>query len=472
MKKPEKPTADFPLFAHASGRWAKKVKGKLCYFGRWDDPQGALQRYLDTQASTGRQVQVSTLQSLAESPQSIKPCPTKPKKPHPDFPLYAHASGRWAKKIRNRLHYFGPWDDPEGALNLYLDQKDDLLAGREPRNGDGLTVRELVNRFLASKESRVKTGELKQRSWEDYDATCGRVIEVFGRNRLVTDLRPTDLERLRGEFAKTHGPTALSNDIGRVRVLFNFAYKEGLIEHPMRFGTFQKPSKAVLRRERQKKGPKMFKARQIRALLKIASPQLRAMILLGINCGLGNNDCVLLPLSALDLKEGWLNYPRPKTGVDRRCRLWPETVKAIQEVIARRKEPHDKAHGDKVFITKYRTPWTPKGEHQRDNPVSKETTKLLNRLGIHRPGLGFYALRHTFETVAGEAGDQAAVNYVMGHVPAANDMSAVYRERMTPRRLFRVVRHVRKWLFNSRSSRSKKTGPASASAGAVESADS
>jgi hypothetical protein len=86
---------------------------------------------------------------------------TKPAKPYPDFPLFAHATGRWCKKIRGRLVYFGPWSDPDGALQRYLDQKDALHSGRRPaENPEALTMFDLCARFLTLKKHAREAGEL------------------------------------------------------------------------------------------------------------------------------------------------------------------------------------------------------------------------------------------------------------------------------------------------------------------------
>jgi hypothetical protein len=45
----------------------------------------------------------------------------KPKGPHSDFPPFPHQTGRWAKKVREKLHYVGPWAYHDGALAKYLD---------------------------------------------------------------------------------------------------------------------------------------------------------------------------------------------------------------------------------------------------------------------------------------------------------------------------------------------------------------
>src|SRR5947207_5540724 len=93
---------------------------------------------------------------------SIAPKPIeKPAKPRPDFPLFAHATGRWAKKIKGRFHYFGPWADPDAALSRYVEERDDLYAGRKPRRKQaGLTVNDLVKKFLTAKKTRVDAGGL------------------------------------------------------------------------------------------------------------------------------------------------------------------------------------------------------------------------------------------------------------------------------------------------------------------------
>lgn len=432
MKKPRRPTPDFPLFPHANGQWARKQNGKLHYYGPWADPRGALARYLGHTSKTTN-LTFGTVNC-------------KPRKPHPDYPLYAHACGKWAKKIRGTVHYFGTWDDPQKALTDYLAVKDDLLAGRTPING-GLTVRDLVNRFLSFKQSLVGTGEIKQRTWKEYHAVCDVIVGVFGKHKLVEELRPEDFSRLRRRLATGVSPTTLFNWIGRARVVFNFAWGDALIERPVCYGqSFRKPTQQTMRKQRAQRGPKLFKSDELRAIIEASGPPLRAMIYLGINCGLGNTDCMLLPMSAV--AEGWLDFPRPKTGVERRAPLWPETLAALEAAFVHRPTPCREAEG-RMFVTKYGNSWEPKST--TDNPITKEFRKVLEALKLHRPKLGFYALRHTFQTIGAMTLDKDAVRYIMGHVNDPRDMSAVYNEACpSDERLLNVTDFVRDWLMNTR----------------------
>lgn len=369
---------------------------------------------------------------------------TKPAKPHKDFPLFPHANGQWCKKVRGRLFYFGPWADPTAALKRWNRDKDCLLAGEEPPTTDGLpSVKDLCNRFLTAKESRLLTGELSQRSYDHYYRTCEILVKEFGKFRLLKNLGPADFQKLRAELAKTRAAVALGGYIQYVRSVFNFAYQNDLIDRPMKFGSdFVKPSRKTLRLEKIERGRGVFASEDIRAMLDAASPQMRAMIFLGINAGLGNSDCGNLSTAALDLDGGWLNYPRPKTGVDRRCPLWSETVAALKEAIESRVKPKDPANRRLVFLTRTGGSWS---KEKADNPIAKETVKLLKRLGKDKPGWGFYRLRHTFRTVADECRDQPAINLIMGH--SANDMPSNYRHGISDDRLRAVTNYVRRWLF-------------------------
>jgi integrase len=431
--KPAKPSPDFPLTPHATGRWCKKIAGKVHYFGRWEDPQGALAEY---QAF----VSGKPVEKAAPPPPDRT---GKPSKPYPDFPLTAHPSGVWCKKIRGKLHYFGPWNDPDGALKKYLTEKDALHAGRKPREAtEGATVHDLVNRFLNQKKALVEAGELSPRTWTDYKDATDQIVSGFGKRRALDDVAPDDFTDLRNKMAKKWGPHRLGKTIQCIRSVFKFGFDAGLLPTPQRFGPgFKRPSKKTLRLYRAKQGTKLFTAEEIRRLLDKAGTPLKAMILLGVNCGFGNTDCGNLPLSALDLERGWIDYPRPKTGIPRRCRLWPETTAAIQEALANRKEPKDPAEAGLAFTTQRGYSWA---KDIADSPVTKEMRKLLNATGIngHR---NFYTLRHTFRTIADEAKDQPAADFVMGH--ESPHMSSVYRERISDERLNAVTDHVRAWLY-------------------------
>jgi integrase len=236
----------------------------------------------------------------------------------------------------------------------------------------------------------------------------------------------------------------VGNTINKARVVFNYAYKNGLIHRPMQYGEgFKRPSRKVLRLARAEKGSCMFEAAELRRVLKAATQPMKAMILLGINCAQGNADVGQLPMKAIDLKDAWLTYPRGKTGIMRRCPLWPETVKAMRAWLKKRPSPQNPEDVDLVFVTAKGGSWF---KQTSDNPVSKETRKLLDDLNI-KGNRNFYALRHTFETIGGESKDQPAVEAIMGH--ARDYMASVYRERISDERLLGVAEYVRAWLFSS-----------------------
>jgi integrase len=273
------------------------------------------------------------------------------------------------------------------------------------------------------------------------------LICVFVKQKLVVEFRPKDFSRLRRRLAIGVSSTTLFNGIGRARVVFNDAWDEALIERSVRYGQgFRKPTQKTLCKTRARRGAKLFKANELRAIIGAAGQPLRAMIYLGINCGLGNTDCMLLPLSAV--ADGWLDFPRPKTGIERRMPLWPETLEALEEALAQRPTPCREAEG-RMFVTKYQNTWDPKST--TDNPISKEFRKVLDALNLYRPKVGFYALRHTFQTIGAMTLDKDAVRYIMGHVNDPQDMSAVYNETCpSDERLKKVTDFVRDWLRSTR----------------------
>lgn len=373
---------------------------------------------------------------------------TSPSAP-PDFPLWKHPTGRWCKKIKGRFHYFGyVAADPTGqaALDRWNREKDYLLSGRTPPppGVEFVTVLDICNLFIESKERLFKTGEIAKRTYDRYYGTCQYLLKAFGKGRSIEDLTVADFESLRAKMAKRWGVVALGVELAIIRAVLKYAYESGAIEKPIRYGrALQRPPARLVRLHRATK-LRMFEREELLGALRSASSAAKAMLLLGVNAALGNTDLAELPTTALDLNGGWLNYPRGKTGVGRRVPLWPETVQALNDAITTRGEAKDATDADLVFLGR---DGTSLAADRRGNLVSGRIRRLLERSGVMRPGLNFYALRHTFATIAGDTGDQVAIDAIMGHAPPQNDMRATYRERINDDRLRKVAEHVRSWLF-------------------------
>ncbi len=365
----------------------------------------------------------------------------KPAKPYEDYPLFAHDNGQWAKKIRGKLHYFGKWSEPDEALDAYLQDRDYLHSGKTPPSRDGHTILEVCDRFLIKRQHDVTAGELAQRTYDDYKRACDTLTDLGGSMTIET-MKPEDWAKLRADLCKDVGTTTAANRIRIARIALR--YLDEIAQVMPRWGkNFSEPSQRTKRKARIEAGERMHTPDQIRAAIEGANEQFGAMILLGINCAFGNNDCASIEWKHIDLDKGWHTFHRPKTYIERKAKLWPETVEALRKVLP--EEGSSPVLG-RVFTTKYGNIW-------RGTAVSHEAHKL---------GIEFYNLRRTFRTISDEIQDTKAIRLVMGHTASASDMDARYTQRISDDRLERVANHVRAWLYPQHQQKPNEAKPRAA----------
>lgn len=356
-----------------------------------------------------------------------------PQKPYDDFPLFAHNNGQWAKKIGGKLHYFGKWNDWRAALKRYH-----LMV-----DGPADTLETTIQRYMESRRLLEQAGEITHRHLTDVKWTLEQLKSVIGPNKAMGHLESSDWERWRAKIGETNAVVSLGNHIRKVRALLRWCVREGIIKSMPQSDALRKPTRAQLRRERARRGTKMFEADEIKKLIEFVPPQMKAMVLLGINCALGPTD--LAGLRTEHIVDGWLEYPRSKTGVERRIPLWTDTQKALAEVT----RPGD----DLVFRTETGRTWLNEFATGVDSPITAKFRQWSKDLGVYKKGRGIYGLRHTVQTLGEESGDHVATAAILGHVSDSDDMASVYRERVSDIRLRKVVDYIRHWLFGKPASR-------------------
>ena len=138
---------------------------------------------------------------------------------------------------------------------------------------------------------------------------------MLGLTTAVIDLTAVDFERLRKEFPR--GASLPNGSQSRRSAPFStmltipdsssipsgLAHVPALVEKLLRKG----------RQEKRDSGEgKMFEPEEIKKLLGRCRAPMKAIILLGVNAGFGNNDAATLKRFEVDLDAGWVVHARPE----------------------------------------------------------------------------------------------------------------------------------------------------------------
>lgn len=358
------------------------------------------------------------------------------------FPLTLHPTGQYCKKVKGRLYYFGT--DKKKALQRYLDQAAYLHRGRglKPHSAkDAITIKTLCNLYLDFQDSRVQAGELTVRHNIDQIKTLRTFVRFLGQHRLVGEISTLDLQNFKRRLQKTYGSAHRINlHIAVMKAMFHWAKRNEVLETIPNVDAVSKVK--VVREEKP-----TFTVEQIRKLLDEAPLQMRAMILLGLNCGFGCTDCSELQWKHVDFRTSRVLYPRGKTGVNRNLPLWQETISALSSI------PRS---NERVFNTPTGKAWVRmirsvdkagNVKFTNNDSVGKEFSKLIKKVGIEKQkGMGFYTLRKTAATLAARSGDPFAVQRLLGH--ADLKMATTYVQDVS-KQTDRVVDNVRKLILES-----------------------
>jgi len=302
-------------------------------------------------------------------------------------PISFHAwTGQYYTTRGGKRIYLG--SDRDEALKRFYR----LALGHHPAAlqevADPITCKDLANRFLSAQEANWRNPGSTGYCYKDWlhhflaDHSGLRAaeftVEMFASWKLLL--------RRRKYSAKS-----INHYLGVVRSMFKFGEDTGLIVRAPRLNRVKMepdgPRHAV---------PKaLYTSAQVQALLGAADPQMKAMLLLSINCGFGPKDVHDLTWSHFEGNH--VTLARSKTGVGQTFMLWPETLAALAAVRSERSarlaqavdRGREFSDAGRVFMTKYWRPWN-------KDAISEQFRKLCIKSGV--PCYGFYRLRHGAST--------------------------------------------------------------------------
>jgi integrase len=377
----------------------------------------------------------------------------RPNKPRADFPMFANNNGQWCKKVNGRPYYFGSWTaDPKGteAVKELANRLPGILAGTDhlrhlAASGGKISVGELMGKYLSQRRLDTKAGTLSRTTYGDYATELEKFTDWVKGSTAVAALRPEHFTGYSAHLIETRKlmSHARKRVQGYVRAMFRWGSKH-VGDCPLPTIAFTTPNTTpeAIQKEKARAGltdhsERVVTGAEIDTLLAKANVHMKAIVLLGINCGLGPADIGRMKWkhvsmgAELDLGRAVLNYPRHKTGRKRMGYLWKLTRAVLEEV---KKLPASVAAIEKgkeeanVFVNRNGKAYYREEDRLEKNAetgktmvvgtrvynlISGKFTKHAEACGLK--GLRIYRLRHSFKTHGKKAKDRDALNLCMGH---------------------------------------------------------
>jgi hypothetical protein len=346
---------------------------------------------------------------------------TKVPKPYPDFPLFAHADGRWKKKIGGLHVTFGPvaWPDPvayeqswKAAREAWEKHKDAKRTGDALAADPGaLPIGTIVDAYLTRRHTDTEAGELKPRTFAAMRTVLSEYRLALGDTTTLRSLEedPRPIHAFIATLDVRYGFHAFNRLNRYLRSMWIWGAKPeiGLLERPFKWASLhtKKPIRQFRKQRRLERADgvfKTFEVDEVAALLKFASPFMRGVVSLGYFAGYGNTDISEFPKTVMKVYEkdeaislhgrsdvipaGWalLDFPRPKTEIDRAALVPPCVVAAIRAVELL-KRPVTKETRSLVFRTEGGKPLVYDVVHRDEDGLIDRTTPTDNlRMSFER----------------------------------------------------------------------------------------
>jgi integrase len=305
-----------------------------------------------------------------------------------DNPVSYHKhTGQYYITRAGKRIYLGA--DKIEALQRYhrISLGQDMLP-QEAKADPNISLKELANRFIAAQSANWKNPKVTLMSYKQW---LKRFLEDHSRLKASQFTVERFADWKLSLKAQGYAPETINHFLCAVRAIFSFAEDTGLIEKAPKLGRIKNESPPPL----GAKEKPLYSPQQIQSLIKNAGFQLKAMLLLALNCGFGPKD--LHDLKWEDIEGERVTLPRSKTGVCQTYLLWAETYDSLQKIRQTRaaqifklakKGTHRNDTGH-VFVTYCWKPWN-------KDAIAEEFRKLCKKADV--PCYGIYRMRHCAST--------------------------------------------------------------------------